>query len=77
MPGRLCANALKRAGGVAAPDGGTALDIKATFWDRKALRASVAELLDRDFDAVILAHGPCFWNGAKPFVEKTFAWARA
>lgn len=74
-PGKLFANALKRAGGVAAPDGGTALDIKATFWDRKALRASVEELLELDFDRLVLAHGPCLPDGAKAFVEKAFAWA--
>ncbi len=73
--GHLLGNALKRAGGVAAPDGGTALDIRATFWDRTALRSSVERLLDLDFDTVVLAHGPCITSDAKSFVERAFAWA--
>ena len=44
--GQFFANALKRAVGVAAPDGGTSADIRASFWNRKALRASVQRLLD-------------------------------
>jgi glyoxylase-like metal-dependent hydrolase (beta-lactamase superfamily II) len=75
QPGRYLSNALKRAGGVAAPGGGTSRDIRATFWDRRALRASVARVLDWDFDKVVLAHGPCITQGARDFVEAAFAWA--
>jgi Domain of unknown function (DUF4336) len=74
-PGQVFANALKRAGGVAAPGGGTSLDIRASFWDRKALRASARRLLDWEFDNLVLAHGPCLSKGAKPFVESALAWA--
>jgi hypothetical protein len=68
-------NAVKRVAGVAAPDGGTAIDIRATFWDRKALRASIEQILAWEFDNVIVAHGPCVSEGARPFVEKALAWA--
>lgn len=73
--GDVFGNAIKRAGGTAAPDGGTSRDIKASFWDRKALRASVERVMDWDFDRLIMAHGPCLSDGAKPFVADRLAWA--
>jgi hypothetical protein len=73
--GDVFGNAIKRAGGIAAPDGGTSRDIKASFWDRKALRASVERVMDWDFDRLIMAHGPCLSDGAKPFVADKLAWA--
>lgn len=76
-PGSPFGNALKRYGGVAAPEGGTAIDIKASFWDRSALRASVEHVLDLEFDKLVLAHGPCLTEDAKPFVERAMAWVRA
>lgn len=76
-PGKTVSNMLKRAAGVAAPDGGTSIDMKACFWDRKALRASMHRLLDWDFDKVVIAHGPCVSKDAKSFVEKALAWALA
>ncbi|MGH8794774.1 MAG: DUF4336 domain-containing protein [Stackebrandtia sp.] len=74
-PGKTFSNGLKRFGGVAAPDGGTPVDVRMSFWDRKALLASVRRILDWDFDKVVLAHGPCVSEGARPFAEKAFAWA--
>jgi hypothetical protein len=74
-PGSVIGNALKRVGHVAGPDGGTAVDIRATFWDRKALRASLEQVLGLDFHTVVLAHGPCIENDAKAFVERAVAWA--
>jgi hypothetical protein len=66
---------IKRVGGVAGPVGGTSVDIRASFWDRDALRASIQRLLDWEFDNLVLAHGPCVIGDAKPFVENAFAWA--
>ena len=73
--GEVIGNAIKRAGGIAAGAGGTSRDIKASFWERGALRASVERVLDWDFDKLIMAHGPCLFDGAKPFVEHRLAWA--
>jgi hypothetical protein len=56
-------------------DGGTSVDIRAAFWNRRALRASVGRVLDWDFDQLVLAHGPKQTSGAKPFVERALAWA--
>jgi hypothetical protein len=75
LAGSPVLNALKRAGGVAAPAGGTARDIRMSFWDRGALRASVERLLEWDFDRLVMAHGPCLTEGARPFVERALAWA--
>lgn len=74
-PGKPFSNAIKRAGGVAEPAGGTSIDIRASFWDRKALRESLERLLLWEFDNLVLAHGPYIEGQAKPFVEKAFAWA--
>jgi hypothetical protein len=67
-------NSLIRFGGVAAPYGGTALDIQLTFWDREAARRSLDRVLGWDFDKLIIAHGPCLQTGAKAYVERAFAW---
>jgi hypothetical protein len=75
-PGHHLSNVLKRAAGVAGPDGGCSLDIKASFWNRKALRESVHRVLDWDFDKLIVAHGPCLKEGARPFVDRALAWVR-
>jgi hypothetical protein len=75
QPGRGLTNAVKRLSGVAEPDGGTSIDIRASFWDREALRSSVSRLLEWDFDQVVLAHGPIVRDNARAFVERAFAWA--
>ncbi|MEN5072517.1 DUF4336 domain-containing protein [Isoptericola cucumis] len=75
LPGRAFSNAVKRWGGVAAPDGGTSVDIRLSFRDRGALRASVRRVLDWDFSQVVLAHGPVVTHDARAFVERAFAWA--
>jgi hypothetical protein len=74
-PGRPLRNAFLRAAGIAGPEGGTSVDIRAAFWNRRALRASLERVLDWDFDQVVLAHGPFLTSGAKPFVERALAWA--
>jgi hypothetical protein len=75
QPGKTFSNMIKRVGGVAGPVGGTSVDIRASFWDRDALRASIQGLLDWEFDNLILAHGSWVMGNAKPFVENAFAWA--
>jgi hypothetical protein len=75
QPGKAFSNTIKRAAGVAGPAGGTSVDIRASFWDRQALQASMERLLAWEFDNLVLAHGPCVIGQAKPFVENAFAWA--
>ncbi|HTX79276.1 MAG TPA: DUF4336 domain-containing protein [Longilinea sp.] len=74
VPGHSLRNALWRLEGVAAPQGGVALDIRLSFTDRKLARRSLDKLLAWDFDKVIIAHGPCLEKDAKPFVERAFRW---
>lgn len=73
-PGRPVRNALIKLGGVAAPGGGVARDIRLTFRDRDAARASVEKILHWDFDKVVIAHGPVVTSGARETVENAFAW---
>jgi hypothetical protein len=58
-------------------NGGTPLDLKLTFFDRRRARASLETLLSWDFDRLIVAHGVCLEAGAKPFVERAFSWLKA
>jgi hypothetical protein len=62
---------------VAATDGGTARDLRLSFWNRNAVRASVESVLGWDFDQLVMAHGPCVNTGAKATVEKAFDWLLA
>jgi hypothetical protein len=61
---------------VAAPHGGVGLDIRLSFKHRDLARLSLEKLLSWDFDRLVIAHGPCIEKGAKPFVERAFAWLR-
>ena len=66
---------VKGGAGVLGPDGGTARDLRATFGDRAAARASAEALLRWDFDRVVIAHGMCITEDARATVERAFAWA--
>lgn len=66
---------VKQAVGVLGPFGGTALDLRSTFGDRVAARASAEALLRWDFDRVSIAHGQCITEDARHTVERAFAWA--
>jgi len=65
---------LKKFAGVLGKDGGTALDLRATFRDRSAARRSLERILHWDFDNLIISHGLCVHGGARPVVEKAFSW---
>lgn len=67
-------NALIELGGVAAPGGGVGRDIRATFRDRDAARASVKRILAWDFDTLVIAHGPVVTRSARKTVENAFSW---
>ena len=66
---------VKRTVGVLGPSGGTAKDLRSTFGDLNAARASAKALLRWDFDRVVIAHGMCITEDAYRTVEKAFDWA--
>lgn len=67
-------NALIAVGGVAAPWGGMARDIRLTFRDKAAARECVERILQWDFDTLVVAHGPVVTHDARETVERAFAW---
>lgn len=67
-------NALFKLSGVASPHGGVPLDIRLSFTNRNLARRSLEKLLSWDFDKLIIAHGVCIEEDAKPFVERAFRW---
>ncbi len=66
---------VKGAVGVLGPSGGTARDLRSTFRDRTAARASAEAVLRWDFDRVAIAHGTCITDEARRTVERAFDWA--
>ena len=67
-------NALISFGGVSAPWGGVARDIRLTFRDKVAARESIDRVLRWDFDRLVMAHGPVVMTNARETVERAFAW---
>lgn len=76
VKGKPLRNVLFKLEGVAAPQGGVALDIRLSFTHRDLARRSLDKLLSWDFDKLIIAHGACIEHDAKPFVERAFHWLR-
>ncbi|MGD0859355.1 MAG: DUF4336 domain-containing protein [Terracidiphilus sp.] len=72
--GKSFRNALWKLEGVASPYGGVALDIRLSFTNRDLARRSLEKLLSWDFDKLVIAHGVCVEQDAKPFVERAFRW---
>ncbi len=64
-----------RLGGVVAPDGKAPPHVRATFLDRKALRASVESLIAWAPERVILAHGRWIERDGTAELRRRFAWA--
>lgn len=73
-PGHPLRNALITVGGVAAPRGGVARDIRLTFRDRAAARESLRRILAWDFDQLVVAHGPVITHAGRRTVEEAFSW---
>jgi hypothetical protein len=71
-PDKPMLDALMRIAGIRG--GGVPLDVRLSFTDRRAARASLAQLLSWNFDRLVVAHGNCLESGAKPFVERAFRW---
>lgn len=70
--GRALRNALMRLGGVL--NGGVPRDARLSFTRRALGRRSLQRMLAWDFDRLIVAHGDCIENDAKPFVKRAFRW---
>lgn len=73
-PGHPVRNALITVGGVAAPRGGVARDIRLSFRDRAAARQSLIKILEWDFDQLVVAHGPVITHAGRRRVEDAFSW---
>ena len=73
-PGHPVRNALITVGGVAAPRGGVARDIRLSFRDRAAARQSLIKILEWDFDQLVVAHGPVITHAGRRTVEDAFSW---
>lgn len=73
VPGKSAArNLLLKLAGV---DGGTPVDVRASFIGNKASgRASLERLLSWEFDKLIVAHGQCVDHDAREFVRRAFSW---
>ena len=63
-----------RLGGIAHPDGKAPPHVRATFTDRKALRASVEQLVGWAPERVILAHGRWFERDGTAELRRAFRW---
>jgi Domain of unknown function (DUF4336) len=72
--GKPFRNALFKLAGVAYPLGGVALDIRLSFTNRNLARQFLEKLLSWDFEKLIIGHGVCIEENAKPFIERAFRW---
>lgn len=73
FPGRFWAGVMKLAG-IADPDGKTPADWRATFKDKAAARASLAQMLAWQPEKIILAHGRCYERDAVAELKRAFRW---
>ena len=66
---------LARIGGALAPNGGLTRDQRLTYWGREdELREALTKILDFDFGQIILAHGKCITENARPEFERVIRW---
>ena len=56
------------------PDGKAPIDMRATFTDRAAARASLAAIKAWQPEKIILAHGRCYWENGAAELERAFRW---
>ncbi len=70
--GRPVRNAILKIAGVLGA--GVPRDIRFSFARRQFGRESLRKLLSWDFDKLIVAHGDCLQNNAKPHVRSAFHW---
>ncbi|MGF1492005.1 MAG: DUF4336 domain-containing protein [Microcoleaceae cyanobacterium] len=66
---------LLKLAGVAYPDGQTPLDLRLTFWGRKAeARQSFAQMLQWKPEKIILAHGHWYAQNGTAELQRAFRW---
>jgi hypothetical protein len=65
---------VKRANGIEAPNGGAPRDWRLTVWKRAEARRARDTILTWDIDRLVLSHGRCLPENARPFVERAFEW---
>ncbi|MCB1173318.1 MAG: DUF4336 domain-containing protein [Leptospiraceae bacterium] len=65
---------LKRIIGVEGPQGGVPLDLRLSVWHRRAARDSLQQLMQWDFERIIIAHGNCIEGNGREYLQKAFEW---
>ena len=60
--------------GIADPDGKTPADWRATFTDKAAARACLAQMLAWQPEKIIPAHGRCYGRDVGAELERAFRW---
>jgi hypothetical protein len=56
------------------PNGSTPRDARASFWNRRAARASRDRALAWNPEQLLVAHGECLRHGATPALARALAW---
>ena len=73
--GSFVLRSLVKLGGVAAPDGQTPRDLRATFArQRPAMKAAVEKMIDWNPERVIIAHGRWFETEGAAELRRSFRW---
>ncbi len=68
---------LARLGGIVAPNPSAPSDLRTSFLNRKAARASLRQILAWPIERVVIAHGDPVTSGGAAFVRAAFKWLRA
>lgn len=67
---------VKQVNGVLAPSGGLPKDLKLTIRDKRKAASAVEQILNWDFQRIIMSHGICIEEDARDFFSRAFAWLR-
>ena len=65
---------VKKLVGLYGEKGGTALDIRLSFQEKALARECVENVLEWEFDRLIVSHGLCWKSGAKAEVRRAMSW---
>ena len=69
-----CAGVVARLDGVSAPNPGAPREWRATFFNRRAARASLERILAWPIERVLIAHGGSVTTEGAAFVRSAFGW---
>ncbi len=67
---------IKKMTGTLAPNGGVSIDLRFTFRDKVKAKKSLEQMLDWDFEKVIISHGICIKDNAKDWIKQAFSWLK-